>query len=332
MSLLLELLLKTLKSSPGLGIVVLLVLPAPGCFAKTLEITGSATIYSSNVGSARNQALQNALRQAVEQGVGVFIDSNSLTRNYEVIKDEIFSASEGYVSSYEIVREGTTADGTVYEITISAEVAEGKIKDTLTALRILHRKMGNKRLMIIYHSRDPHAVPRNNGAVITAMGVIRDEFSRMGFRMFNESVMKQVYQAVEQEAIVDRPVDSLIALALDQRAEILVQMEMIGGKRDKRGGVFYAVKSTVRLGVYDASSGRQIADVMAEGKELSASKPGPYDWYRMLGKAGKRAGAEAARQAIKRISAFYQETGDVGHAYLMVFRNYNFADEDLILD
>ena len=45
--------------------------------AKSLEVTGSATIYSGNTGSAKNQALKNALRQAVEQGVGVFIDSNT---------------------------------------------------------------------------------------------------------------------------------------------------------------------------------------------------------------------------------------------------------------
>ena len=36
-------------------------------------------------------------------------------------------------------------------------------------------------------------------------------------------------------------------------------------------------------------------------KELSASKPGPYDWYKMLSKAGKRSGAEAAQLAIVRL-------------------------------
>lgn len=300
--------------------------------SKTLEVTGTATIYSGNAGSAKNQALKNALRQAVEQGVGVFIDSNTLSQNYEVVKDEILSTSEGFVSNYDIIREGTTSGGSVYEVTLKVEVEEGRIKDKLSALRILHQKMGNKRLMLIYQSSDPHAVPRDNGAVLTTMGVVRDEFSSQGFRMFNESVMKDVYRVIEQEAIVDRPVDSLIAMALDQRAEILVRMEMIGGKRDRKGGSFYAVKSTVRLGVYEASTGRQIADSVAEGKELSASKPGPYDWYKMLSKAGKRSGAEAARQAIVRIADFYQQSGEVGNAFLMVFRNYNFETEDQILD
>ena len=325
--------------SRGLGkiisfvsVILILQMNPVSVFSKTLEVTGSATIYSGNAGSAKNQALKNALRQAVEQGVGVFIDSNTLSQNYEVVKDEILSTSEGFVSSYDIVREGTTSGGSVYEVTLKVEVEEGRIKDKLSALRILHQKMGNKRLMLIYQSSDPHAVPRDNGAVLTTLGVVRDEFSRKGFRMFNESVMKEVYRAIEQEAIVDRPVDSLIAMALDQRAEILVRMEMIGGKRDKKGGAFYAVKSTVRLGVYEASSGRQIADTVAEGKELSASKPGPYDWYKMLSKAGKRSGAEAARQAIIRIADYYQQSGEVGNAFMMVFRNYNYETEDRILD
>ena len=147
---------------------------------KILEVTGSATIYSGNTGSAKNQALKNALRQAVEQGVE-FIDSNTLSQNYEVVKDEILSTSEGFVSGYDMVREGTTNGGTVYEVVLKVEVEEGRIKDKLSALRILHQKMGNKRLMLIYQSSDPHAVPRDNGAVQTTLGVVRDEFSRKGF-------------------------------------------------------------------------------------------------------------------------------------------------------
>ncbi len=311
----------------------LLVCVAAGTLhSREVEATGSATIYSNNTGSARIQALKNAQRQAVEQGVGVVIDSNTLARNYEVIRDEILSTSQGFVSNYEILKEGLASGGTVYEVTIRAEVEEGKIKDSLTALRILHKKMGNKRLMIVSHSQDPHALPRDNGAVTTTLGVVREEFNKAGFRMFNDQQMTRIYQAIEQEALVDRAVDNLLALALDQQAEILVQMEMIAGKRDQRGGGFWAVKTTLRLGIYDAATGRQIADIVTEGKELSAKKPGNYDWYRMLGKAGVRAGAEAGRQAISRIAEFYQNVGDFGFAYLIIFRNFSFNQEDAILD
>ncbi|MDP7317508.1 MAG: flagellar assembly protein T N-terminal domain-containing protein, partial [SAR324 cluster bacterium] len=183
------------------GLLVFVVVGAP--HAREVEVTGSATIYSNNVGGARTQALKNAQRQAVEQGVGVVIDSNTLARNYEVIRDEILSTSQGFVSNYEILKEGTVG-GSVFEVTIRAEVEEGKIKDTLTALRILHKKMGNKRLMIVYHSQDPHALPRDNGAVTTTLGAVREEFNKAGFRMFNDQQMTRIYQAIEQEALVDR--------------------------------------------------------------------------------------------------------------------------------
>ena len=154
----------------------------------------------------------------------------------------------------------------------------------------------------------------------------------MGFRVFNEQAMEEVYRTIEQAALVDRPVDNLIALALDQQAEILVRFELVGGKRDQRGGVFYATKATVRLSVYDANTGRQIADVVTYGKELSANRPGSYDWFNMLGKAGTRAGKDAAQEAIDRVLSYYQSIGDIGNAYLLVFRNYSIEEEDMILD
>jgi len=298
--------------------------------AREITVTGTASIYNGNTGGARNQAIKNAQRQAVEQGVGTLIDTQTLSENFEVVKDEILSSSRGYVSNYEIVNEGV--NDTVYEVTIRAEVSEGKIKDKLTTLRILHKKMGNKRLMIVYVKRDPKALPRNQGAVNTTLGSIRDELTSTGFRVFNENAMNKVYKVIETAALVDRPVNNLIALALDQHAEILVQFEIVAGKRSQRGGMFYATKATVKIGVYDVATGRQIADVVTYGKEMSANRPGSYDWYNMLEKSAKRAGREGAKQAIDRISSYYQSVGDTGNAYLLVFRNYSIDQEDSILD
>jgi len=315
-------------------ILPILCLSMMGGYTEAREViaVGSAGIYGGNVGGARRQALRNAQRQAVEQGVGAFIDSNTISRNFEIIKDEILSSSKGYVERYEIVEEGRTEDGLSYEVKIRANVSDAKIKDKLSVLRILHKKMGNKRLMIVYSKKDPNALPRKNGAVTETLQTIRSEFNKMGFRVFNEQVMNRVYQAIEKAALVDRPEDNLVAMALDQHAEILVTFEMIGGKRGQRGGQFYAAKAIVRLGVYDASTGRQIADVITRDKELSLSPPGPYDWYEKLGKAGKRAGSKAARQAIEQITNFYQNVGDLGFAYLIVFRNYTIDQEDEVLD
>lgn len=314
-----------------IAVIAFALLFTPATEAREVIAVGSAEIYGS-IGSARNQALKNAQRQAVEQGVGSLIDSQTISRNFEIIKDEVLSSSKGFITHYEIISEGKTAGGSAYEIKIKATVSEKSIKDKLGALRILHKKMGNKRVMVVYLHKDKHSLPRQNGAVQTTLGAIRDELNSKGFRVFNEGVMKQVYGVVEQAAVIDRPAENLIAIALDQHAEILVQFEMIAGKRGKRGGMFYATKATIRLSVYDTSTGRQIADVSTHGKELSSYAPGPYDWYELLGKVGKRAGKQAAIEAIDKITQHYQNIGDQGFAYFMVFRNYTIDEEDQILD
>ena len=117
--------------------------------AREITVTGVATIYDENIGSARTQALKNAQREAVEQGVGAYVDATTLTQNFEVIRDEIFSASQGFIREFQVLREGRSSGGSAYEVVIRADVQDSRIVDTLTALRVLHQKMGNKRVMIV---------------------------------------------------------------------------------------------------------------------------------------------------------------------------------------
>ncbi len=70
---------------------------------------------------AREKALEQAKRQALEQAVGVKIRSDSVVRNYQTVRDEIVSHSQGYLKHVTILQEGTTSYG-AFEITIEAEV------------------------------------------------------------------------------------------------------------------------------------------------------------------------------------------------------------------
>ncbi|MCC6446438.1 MAG: hypothetical protein IT210_23675 [Armatimonadetes bacterium] len=51
----------------------------------------------SDIGKAEDEALTDALKNAVEQGVGVFVKAEALGRNYEMVKETILTRSEGYV-------------------------------------------------------------------------------------------------------------------------------------------------------------------------------------------------------------------------------------------
>ena len=291
---------------------------------------GEAAIFGGNVGSAKKQALVNAQRAAVEKGVGLLLDSKTISRNFEIIKDEVLTSSQGFVKSYKIEKEGRTPDGSGYRIQIKAEVAKDLLENRLSALRILHKKMGNKRVMVIYQTRNKNAMPRNHGATTAAFQTLQDRLNKAGFRMFNKDITAKVYESIDGQK--QKAVEDTIAVALAQRADILVSFEQIAGKRSAGEGMFGSAFSTIRVSVFDTTTGRQIADSQLEGKQLVRAKAGAYDWEKALSSAASKAADQAGEEIVAKIADYYKQQGDQGTAYLIVFRGFNAEQKDMILD
>lgn len=58
------------------------------------------------VGADRENALRDARRVAVEEVVGTFVDSRTLTRNNMLVLDDIYLKSTGFIGKVEILSEG----------------------------------------------------------------------------------------------------------------------------------------------------------------------------------------------------------------------------------
>ncbi|MCZ6729790.1 MAG: flagellar assembly protein T N-terminal domain-containing protein [SAR324 cluster bacterium] len=312
--------------------ILLLAALAPSALAVPVEAQGQAAIFAGNVSSARKQAIVNAQRNAVEQGVGLILDSKSVLQNFQLIKDEVLTSSQGFVTKYVVLSEGRTPDNRSYRVKIKADVSKSLLQDRLSALRILHKKMGNKRVMVIYKSTNPNALPRSHGAATAAVQTLRDQLNQSGFRVFNEAATSKVYRQIEQATRTDRPVDDLIAMALDQQADIFVAVENVAGKRGTKGGMFSAAYASIRVSVYDTNTGRQIADAQTEAKQLLSARAGPYDWERGLSTAATKAAKQAADETINKIADYYKQVGDLGTAFLVVFKGFDDDEKDVILD
>ena len=299
--------------------------------ANEVIATGAAEIFNDNTSNAKSQALQNALRRAVEQTVGDLIDSETLSQNFQIIKDEILNSSRSLITRYEILEEGPTEDNRAYQVEIRAWIAGKKIRDKLKALRILRNKTGSKRLMVIYYKQDPLALSRQFQTVPAHLGILNGIFRQAGFQLLDESEMNRVYRVIEGAGVINRPTESLIFLALDQQAEILVAIEMLSSQPGVEGGSFNTIQADVHLSVYDVSTGRQIAEVLGSGKILSTGRQG-VDEHRVLEEIGATAVRNAAKEALDEIRNYYQSSGDQGFLYLTEFRNYNQDEVDKILD
>lgn len=325
---------RPLRHSALLALALLFLLApfAPRAQATEVEAEGQAAILNNNLAGARNQALVNAQRNAVEQGVGLVLDSKTVSENFEIIRDKVLTSSQGFVTRYTILQEGPTPDQQTFRVRIKAEVSQELLEDRLSALRILHQAMGNKRVMVIYRSDNPNALARNHGATRSALQGIRDELNKSGFRLFNEGATEKVYTQIERATRTDRPVDDLIAMALDQQADLLVKFEDIAGQRGPKGGLFSAAFATIRISVFETTTGRQVADTEAEGKQLLQANAGPYDWEKGLAIASDKAGRQAATEAIGKIADYYKQIGDQGFNYLLAFKGFSDDEKDKILD
>lgn len=105
-------------------------------------------VEAKGVGLKRDDALQDALRNAVGQAAGVAISSETNVENFVVIRDAISSKTEGYVASYSVIKEVPFPDR--YEITILAKVSLNPLK---ADMQLLAKSIGGVRFLVMYDPR-----------------------------------------------------------------------------------------------------------------------------------------------------------------------------------
>ena len=109
---------------------------------------GMAAIHSNLVDIARDKAIDNAQRNAVERVVGVMITSSTEVENFQLKLDQILSESRGFINTYKVISE--KREGDMYRVTIEADVGKGKLKERMEAVNLIMMRKSKPRLMIIF--------------------------------------------------------------------------------------------------------------------------------------------------------------------------------------
>jgi hypothetical protein len=106
---------------------------------KTVTATGEAPYDGKDLVAAENAAKRAARRAAVEQGVGVMLESNSIVRNYELISDEIATSARGVIvnEQWGPLQDGPT--GSTKKISLTAQVSkDGMASAMCTVVKANH--------------------------------------------------------------------------------------------------------------------------------------------------------------------------------------------------
>jgi hypothetical protein len=105
---------------------------------KELMVVGSGKMVEGNIGRARQDAILNALKEAVRISLLEFIPSPMLEENTIALDMEIFDQVTQYVQTFKILSETGRADG--HEVLLQAQVDLHKLKESLEAIGLLGEK------------------------------------------------------------------------------------------------------------------------------------------------------------------------------------------------
>lgn len=294
---------------------------------------GTAKIFNDNEVLAREQAERNALRNAVEKGVGLILESKTRVENYLVINDHIYSSAKGFVTNYRVVREERRGD--VWHVEVDAEVSEAKLKSTLGHLRILHKKMGHKRFMVVYSPNHPQALDTSHGAAEAALASIQNELIREGFRLFDQRILADIVDRTTPAGNADKKKGDWIRIANSHQVDFIVEFELFPLDKSAISDSNFnlrAVWAEIRLKAYDVSTGLLICAIATEQKKLTTAREGSIAWEGDLTKAAKAAGAAIGRESILKIVDYYESVGDMGNSYLITLKDFDDNDTDIMLD
>jgi hypothetical protein len=143
---------KRMKSKPLIIVAVLLVLFFTSLLnAETVD--SDVAVQAEGLASSREDALLQAKRSAVEQGIGTILISQTEIKNFELQKDIILTKTIGSVRKYAILQDKQTSDGAFF-VEINAIVSLSDIKTDLAALKILLESMDKPRMMVLIQEKN----------------------------------------------------------------------------------------------------------------------------------------------------------------------------------
>lgn len=153
--------------------LMLLLLCTPLALAKEVIVQG--------YGTTREEAVSDALRNAVEQAVGTLVDSQTLVQNAAVIKDEIYTKSRGFIQDWTVTSEQKNPGQTVVTARVQVDTnPNSQLMGQLERLKLIEQGLRDPRIGVIipeYHISAPIPDPAGETAIIKKL--IEAGFSRM---------------------------------------------------------------------------------------------------------------------------------------------------------
>ncbi len=209
----------------GLSLTLRAQVPGGSSGASVVQVIGAGSITYGDVAAARDRAIADAQRKAVEQCLGTFIDAQTKVENYMVVEDRILNWTRGYVQNYRIMSEYKKTPE-LYEVQMEATVDMADLSKDVNAVENLIQSMGNPRVMFVIDEQNIgesfnryHYFEVNMTASETAM---MNRFMGKNFQVVDPATVRQNKERDAVLAAINGDAKAAVALAAATNAEVVV--------------------------------------------------------------------------------------------------------------
>lgn len=200
---------------------------------EVVEAEGVARILQGNTDIARDNAIVDAQRKAVEQVMGVFMSSESIVENYELLSDRILTQSSGYIKTYQILDE--RKDGNDFRVRIQATIGLGELENDIEAIQHLIRQKGNPRMMFLVQEEITGL--RTAGVASSDMSqaetVLVQAFLNAGFEVVDSATVAQNINRDKALKAIEGDAATASALGQQYGADVIITAKAAASSGEK---------------------------------------------------------------------------------------------------
>ena len=297
--------------------------------SKSVVVTGVADIKTAGSKAvARDVAIRNAQKNAIEQVVGTFIESRFSAEQKEALKKEqreftstveekIYSKSSGFIESQTVLDE--KADGDTYRVTLKISVKAAPLAEELQKLQSLYRSANYPKVMLMTTERytDKGGASRwiDRPSIVPA---VEGELLKLGIELVaKEQAEKLASESLEVFAEASGKPSKAAQIATSHGADVVI----IGGSEVKFSAFnelntnMYYLSATVSLRAVNASTAAILASFEAVGKGIGVNE----EIARI--NAVKDASPKVVKSLIDGLVAAWQKGAQQGNKYKIVLLN-----------
>ena len=259
---------------------------------------GFAPIINGNRNAARDEARRSAHRDALEKALGAVVTGITEMQNFEVVRDKVFSQTQGLVRRFDIVHEKVEDD--MLTIVGTARVAVAAL-DGVLGPAVLDA-IGNPRVMALIDERVGDHTP----FLSTTEGMVLGVFEKAGYLLVNPDQARALLN-IDPSVAYNDP-SALMDAARTLNADVIILGRAYGSAFTQQrisGQRIFGVRSTVQLKAVLTKTAYQL------GSQVIEKRTQGFSVEDGVIKGFQAAGPEAASSIVHKV-AYALVSGSIG--------------------